>query len=137
MSKYDDIINMPHHVSAKRTPMSLENRAAQFAPFAALSGHDDAIAETARIVSQKPELSDDDLNSLSRRLAYSMENNVEIRITYFQPDNRKHGGLYKEICAKVKGIDDTEGTIIFTDRSSIPLCSVVRIECDVFDGIAL
>lgn len=94
MSRYDDIINLPHHVSKTRTPMSMENRAAQFAPFAALTGHDAAIAETARLTSEKPELSTEELDKLSRRLVYAIEKDATIRITYFQPDSFKHGGSY-------------------------------------------
>ena len=68
MSKYDDIINLTHHVSKNRTPMSMENRAAQFAPFAALSGHDEAIAETARLTTPKKLLSDYEMSSITRKL---------------------------------------------------------------------
>ena len=71
MSKYDDIINLPHHVSKNRTPMSMENRAAQFAPFAALTGHDEALAETARLTTPKKLLSDDEMASLTRELTLS------------------------------------------------------------------
>lgn len=91
MSRYDDIINLPHHVSKIRTPMSMENRAAQFAPFAALTGHDAAIAETARLTSEKPELSAEELDKLSRRLVYAIEKDATIRITFFQPDSLKQG----------------------------------------------
>lgn len=132
MSKYDDIINMPHHVSATRTPMSLENRAAQFAPFAALSGHDDAIAETARITSAKPELSPEELGNLSRRLVYAIEHDAEIRIIYFEPDALKQGGRYREIHGKVKKIDETESQLILTDHLAIPFDSILAIESEIF-----
>lgn len=135
MSKYDDIINLPHHVSATRTPMSLENRAAQFAPFAALSGHDDAIAETARITIEKPELSAEDLERLSRKLIYAIEQDAEIRITYFQPDALKQGGSYREICGKVKKIDETDSQLILADHRAIPLDSIIAIDSDIFKDI--
>ena len=135
MSKYDDIINLPHHVSAIRIPMSLENRAAQFAPFAALSGHDYAIAETARITMEKPELSAEDLERLSRKLIYAIEQDAEIRITYFQPDALKQGGSYREICGKVKKIDETDSQLILADHSVIPLDSIIAIDSDIFRDI--
>ena len=96
MSRYDDIINLPHHVSKTRTLMSMENRAAQFAPFAALTGHDAAIAETARLTSEKPELSLEELDRLSRRLAYAVEKDAIVTITFFQPDAFKNGGSYSQ-----------------------------------------
>lgn len=132
MSKYDDIINLPHHVSATRTPMSLENRAAQFAPFAALSGHDDAIAETARFTMEKPELSMEELGNLSRRLVYAIEQNAEIRITYFEPDALKQGGSYREISGKVKKIDETNSQLILTDHRALPLDSIIAIDSDIY-----
>lgn len=132
MSKYDDIINLPHHVSATKTPMSLENRAAQFAPFAALSGHDDAIAETARITSEKPELSMEELGNLSRRLVYAIEQDAEIRITYFEPDALKQGGSYREISGKVKKIDETDSQLILTDHRALPLDSIIAIDSDIY-----
>ena len=100
MSRYEDIIGLPHHVSAVRPPMPMSNRAAQFAPFAALSGHDEAIAETARATVEKPELSADELDRLSRRLMYAMERKAEIRIIYFQPDATKRGGD----CRQMSGV---------------------------------
>ena len=86
MSRYDDIINLPHHVSKTRTPMSMENRAAQSAPFAALTGHDTALAETARLTSEKSEPSSEELKWLSFRLEHAIKRNAEVIITYFQPD---------------------------------------------------
>ena len=94
MSKYDDIINLPHHVSKNRTPMSMENRAAQFAPFAALTGHDEALAETARLTTPKKLLSDDEMASLTRELARVIEQvpeQEEYTFVYFVPDTQKDG----------------------------------------------
>lgn len=133
MSKYDNIINLPHHVSETRTPMPMENRAAQFAPFAALTGHDDAIAETARLTSAKHELSPAESEKLSRKLHYALEKEAVITITHFQPDALKHGGCYKQICGKIKKIDPTDGLLILTDRRTIPLAYIAHIEGHVFD----
>lgn len=135
MSKYDDIINLPHHVSATRKPMPLENRATQFAPFAALSGHEDAIAETARITAEKPELSAEELERLSRRLGYAIEKGAEISIVYFQPDSHKQGGYYNNIRGKVKKLDEINGQIIFSDHCAIPFDCVMSIEGEIFDDI--
>ena len=109
MSRYDDIINLPHHVSKTRTPMSMENRAAQFAPFAALTGHDAAIAETARLTSEKPELSAEELDKLSRRLVYAIDKDAAIRITYIQQDSVKQGGSYCQTEVKIKKIGNAMG----------------------------
>ena len=137
MSRYDDIFNLPHHVSKTRTPMSMENRAAQFAPFAALTGHDVAIAETARLTSEKPELSPEELDKLSRRLIYAMEKDAVIRITHFQPDSFKQGGRYCQTEGKVKKIDEVDGMIILSDKQAIPLDSVLSIESNLFYDMEL
>lgn len=97
MSRYDDIINLPHHVSKTRKPMPMINRAAQFAPFAALTGHDEAIAETARQTAPRRILSSDEQEILSKRLAYAIDHIGErpnFTFTYFIPDiQRKEVGM--------------------------------------------
>lgn len=137
MSKYDDIINLPHHVSQIRTPMSMENRAAQFAPFAALSGHDDAIEETARLTAEKPELSSEEFDKLSRRLVYAIEMDAEILITFFQQDAFKHGGSILQTHGKVKKIDEIDGMIILADKQTVRLDCVLSIDSNVFNDTEL
>lgn len=137
MSKYDDIINLPHHVSKTRKPMSMENRAAQFAPFAALTGHDAAIAETARITSDKPELSLEELDKLSRRLVNAIEKDAVINITFFQPDASKQGGSYRQTKGSIKKIDEVDNLVVLTDKQTIPLDRIINIEGDLFDDIEL
>lgn len=137
MSRYDDIINLPRHVSKTRTPMSMENRAAQFAPFAALTGHDAAITETARLTSEKPELSAEELDKLSRRLVYAIEKDAFVRITYFQPDSLKQGGSYCQVRGKIKKIDEIDGLIILCDKQSISLDCVLSIESNLFNDTEL
>ena len=132
MSRYDDIINLPHHVSKTRTPMSMENRAAQFAPFAALSGHYEAINETARRTSSKIELSEGELAYLTKRLDYALQLQSPVTVTYFQPDSHKKGGQYVTVEGIIKKIDEYEGSIIFTDKRSIQLADVLSIEGDIF-----
>ena len=130
MNKYKDIINLPHHVSKTRNPMSLYNRAAQFAPFAALTGYNDAIKETARLTEQKIELSDELKNMLNQKIKLIIENiklQPEVVITYFVHDNKKSGGVYKTISGNVKRIDEVEKCIIFTNKLKIFFSNIISI----------
>lgn len=130
MNKYKDIINLPHHVSKTRNPMSLYNRAAQFAPFAALTGYNDAIKETARLTEQKIELSDELKNMLNQKIKLIIENiklQPEVVITYFVHDNKKSGGVYKTISGNVKRIDEVEKCIIFTNKLKIFFSDIISI----------
>lgn len=124
MGKYDDIINLPHHVSKTRIPMPMENRAAQFAPFAALTGHDDAIAETARLTVEMIELTDEEKQSISRILSNAFEENKKVTVTYFSKDKYKAGGSYETITDIIAKIDLTEKTITFLKGQTIPLDSI-------------
>lgn len=119
MSKYDDIINLPHHVSKNRTPMSMENRAAQFAPFAALTGHDEAIAETARLTTPKKLLSDDEMASLTRELTCVIEQVLgqeEYTFVHYVPDAQKEGGKYVSITGTRR--DDKNNHVIGRESAS-------------------
>lgn len=130
MNKYKDIINLPHHVSNTRKPMSLYNRAAQFAPFAALTGYDDAIKETARLTEERIELSDELKNMLNQKIKLIIENiklQPEVVITYFVHDNKKSGGVYKTISGNVKRIDEVEKCIIFTNKLKIFFSDIISI----------
>lgn len=130
MNKYKDIINLPHHVSKTRKPMSLYNRAAQFAPFAALTGYNDTIKETARLTEQKIELSDELKNMLNQKIKLIIENiklQPEVVITYFVHDNKKSGGVYKTISGNVKRIDEVEKCIIFTNKLKIFFSDIISI----------
>ena len=130
MNKYDNIINLPHHVSKTRKPMSLYNRAAQFAPFAALTGYDDAIKETARLTEERIELSDELKNMLNQKIKLIIENiklQPEVAITYYVPDNKKSGGVYKTISGNVKRIDEVEKCIIFTNKLKIKVSDLLNI----------
>ena len=119
MGKYDDIINLPHHVSDYHKPMPMANRAAQFAPFAALSGYEDAIYETSRLTEAFKELSDDEKNLLSRKLNYAIENLSLTEITYFVPDKTKAGGSYKSVTGRIKKWDEYENTLVLKDGKII------------------
>ena len=133
--KYDDIIHLPHHVSKKHPPMSLLNRAAQFSPFSALTGYDDAIRETARLTDpfQKPDEDRKDL--LDKQLwliRKHLEQKPEIEVTYFEPDGKKDGGTYVTVCKPVKKIDEYQRQIIFTDGTALPIEHVFSMGGDLF-----
>ena len=128
MSRYDDIINLPHHVSTNPLRMSMHDRAAQFAPFAALVGYDDAVAETARLTESRPELDEQEQRELNARLcelADHIQDHQEVRIRYFVPDERKSGGAIIEVCGEVKKLVTADKTIILTDGTIIPISDVL------------
>ena len=132
---YDDIINLPHHVSATRPQMSIANRAAQFSPFAALTGYDSAIKETARLTSDRMELSESDIAVLDMKLQIlkdSFSDFPEVEVTYFKPDEKKKGGAYVSSSGTLKRIDDFENAVIFMDGSKIPIHDIIDISCELF-----
>ena len=127
---YSDIIHMPHHVSPTRAPLSMAERAAQFSPFAALTGHDAAIRETARLTDAKIELSEDELNTLDeqyRRLAKHLDARPEVSITYFKQDERKNGGSYVTVSGIVKKNDPLFRKIYLADGTIIAIDDVFDI----------
>lgn len=132
---YDDIIHLPHHVSKRHPQMSLYNRAAQFAPFAALTGHDAAIEETARLTDVQQELTQGERDVLNRKMNYLLHTDgiPVVEITYFQPDKRKAGGAYRTVSGTVKKVDDAAGAVVLTDGTIIPLDAVSDIKGEVFD----
>ena len=136
--KYDDIINLPHHVSKKHPQMSLHDRAAQFSPFAALTGHKAAINETARLTDEKQILSEDVIAKLNEQLNLIKENigtNQTVTITYFVPDDRKSGGAYISNTGVVKKIDEYNHTVILTDKTVIPIEQISEMQSDIFSEI--
>lgn len=131
---YDDIIDLPHHVSERHPQMSMYNRAAQFAPFAALTGHDAAITEAARLTDAELELSESDAEVLNRKLAYlqSLDENPTISVTYFVPDDRKKGGSYHTTSGIVKSVEVDKGVLQFEDGTGISICRIRGIEGECF-----
>ena len=128
MSRYDDIINLPHHVSLTRQRMSMHDRAAQFAPFAALVGYDDAVAETARLTETRPELDEQEQRAINERLAYIADHiheYPEVRIRYFVPDERKNGGAIVEGAGIVKKLSNADATVTLADGCKIRLSAIV------------
>ena len=129
--KYDDIINLPRPVSAKRLPMPIMDRAAQFSPFAALTGYDSVIRETGRLTDGWVELDESRKSALNEKLRLILENihtQPLVTVTYFQRDERKSGGSYITQTGRVKKIDTYEQTILLTDGLSIPIEGVYEIE---------
>ena len=133
--QYDDIINLPHHQSATRPHMSNYDRAAQFSPFAALTGHEAAIKETARQTDEKLMLSDEAIAELNEKLnliAETIGTQQRVRITYFVPDNKKAGGAYITCSGCVKKFDEYEHTVIMEDKTVIPIEQISDIDGEMF-----
>lgn len=138
MQKYKDIIDLPHKQSSKRPRMSLSDRAAQFAPFAALTGYDDAIVETGRLTDKKIELSEEALDLLNVKyqiLLAHLADNAEIILTYFVPDKNKSGGAYVEKQGVVKRLDIFERQLILCDGTKILMDDILTISGDIFDSL--
>ncbi len=135
---YDDIIHLPRHVSKTHPHMAAIDRAAQFSPFAALTGYDAAIKETARLTDERVELDENSTNALSDRLqiiAERIAEQPEIAITYFQPDIMKSGGSYITATSAAKKIDEHKRIVIMTDGTTIPIDEIVGIEGSIFDTL--
>jgi len=133
---YDDIIHLPHHVSTTHPHMAAIDRAAQFSPFAALTGYDAAIKETARLTDKRVELDESMKAALSNKLqmiADRLKEHPEIAITYFQPDGKKNGGAYVTVINTVKKIDVYERIVVMTDGIVIPVDEIISIDIHSFD----
>lgn len=129
--KYGDIIHLPHHVSSVHPHMPVSDRAAQFAPFAALTGYGDVIKETARQTDEGPDLSEDEKQELNYKIQLACAlpgEKPEIVLTYFVQDEKKSGGAYHTARGKIRRIDPDAGQIILEDGLRIPLDCVVDIE---------
>ena len=138
MEKYEDIINLPHHVSKTRPQMSMQDRAAQFSPFAALTGYDAAIKETGRLTDERIELDEEALTTLDMKyqlLMDALDDAPVVTITYFQPDERKAGGKYISATGAVKKVDDFERRITMQDGAKIPMDDVLSIDGELFSSL--
>ena len=130
-SAYDDLLNLPHHTSAVQPAMPMQNRAAQFAPFAALVGYDALIRETARLTDQKADLDESvkaELNEKLRLLLELLPQQPEVTITYFQPDNRKAGGAYRITSGIVRKFLHSENLLVMMDGSKIPVDAIAALD---------
>ena len=127
---YDDIIRLPHHVSQNHPQMPLRERAAQFAPFAALTGYEAAVGETARLAAERRELDAQEAAELNRslaELAARLKDRPEVTIEYFVPDGRKSGGAYVTVNGRVRHISVPEKTLVMEDGTVIPMDDVTAL----------
>lgn len=137
---YDDILLLPHHVSEKHPPMSRLDRAAQFSPFAALTGYEAAVEETARLTDRRIELDEGEKATIDQRLTLVQErlpDPIKVTITYFVPDKKKVGGAYVNVSGTVKKIDDYERTVVLRDGTNIPIIDILCIDGEIFDGMKM
>ena len=133
--KYDDILRLPHHVSASRKPMAMTARAAQFAPFAALSGYDAEVQEAGRLTDRPIELDEyekEALNARLRLLARHFREEWVVSLVFFQPDERKAGGAYVTRTGTVKKLYETERLLTLTDGTVIPLDDLIALDGEEF-----
>ena len=135
---YDDIIALPHHVSAAHPPMPIPDRAAQFSPFAALAGYGDAVRETARLTNEKIMLSEESKEELDQKLRVilgHLREDFEVSVTYFLPDAKKAGGAYVTAAGCVSKIDLMERYVYMRGGPEIPIDDIYEIESELFDGL--
>ena len=138
--KYDDMLHLPHHVSPTRPRMTMAERAAQFSPFAALDGHQEAIRETGRAVGRRVDLSEEEKEVLDQKqrvilAALDRGESPEVAVTYFLPDPQKAGGAYVSRTGRVKKVREAEGRLVLTDGTEIPLPDVADLGSRLFDGL--
>ncbi len=137
MGNYDDIIGLPHHESAKHPKMPALDRAAQFMPFAALTGHNSAVMETERLTDSRMELDEMKKEELNEHLQFIKEQLLQkpqISITYFLPDTQKNGGAYLTITGTVRKIEQTRHQVIMENGTVIPMDDIYEIESALFDN---
>ncbi len=131
MGNYDDIIDLPHHVSSTRPRMPMIDRAAQFQPFRALTGYEDAVRETARLTDRRMELTEEEkarLDAALQRLMDSISSRPQVSVTWFQPDKRKAGGAYVTTTGRLKKIDNLEGVLILLGGERIVIEDILDIQ---------
>lgn len=136
-SRYEDMLELPHHISRERPRMAMEERAAQFSPFAALTGYGDAIRETGRLTERQLELEPDVKDRLNEKLRLLMElpsPRPEVSIVYFLPDEKKEGGSYVSVRGRVKKVDENSRQIVLENGGRIPLAAVMELDGDIFSS---
>ena len=128
---YDDILSLPHHVSETHPRMPMLSRAAQFSPFAALTGYDAAIEETARLTDERRELTEEEQHRISERLRRLQERIRErppVKLTYFRPDERKEGGAHLSVSGRARRLDEVSGVLELEDGQRIPFGDILSLE---------
>jgi len=134
-AKYAEIINLPHHVSERHPQLGKSSYAAQFSPFAALSGYEGIVLEAARVTDDRVELGESEMEKLSVKLQILSDRakeQPEIAVTYFKADEKKAGGAYLQKTATVKRIDDVERLIYFTDGSKLPIDDITNLDGEIY-----
>lgn len=135
MKNYEDIIELPHHVSRKHPQMTMDQRAAQFMPFVALQGQMESVRETERLTDDRIDLDDTVKEMVDRKLQHlltSVKDRPEIKVYYFVPDQRKEGGAYCSKTGQVKKIDVYDNVVIFVDGERIPINDIMDLVGDIF-----
>lgn len=130
MGKYDDIIDLPHHVSERHPQMPAMDRAAQFSPFAALTGHRDMIAEAERLTEKKIELEEGEQQEIMIRLQIllgKIKEKPEAAVTYFVPDEKKSGGSYRTVCGAVIKVDGDKKQVVMENGTVIPMEDICKV----------
>lgn len=137
---YEDIVNLPPHISKKHPQPSMMDRAARFAPFAAITGYEEMVLEEARVTEERVDLDEGALSLLNEKLNMIQEfidEEPEIKITYFEPDKKKSGGAYIDITGTVKRIDEYECLVIMTDGKKIRIEDIYSLESDLFYSLGV
>ena len=136
-SPYEDIINLPPHISKKHPQPTMLERAARFSPFAAITGYEEMVKEAARVTDKRVELDESSKEILNEKLLFVMEmcdEDTVVNITYFIPDKLKSGGVYKTVSGTIKRMDEYEGNILLKDGTKIPLSELYEIDGEMFNS---
>ena len=137
---YEDIVDLPHHVSRKHPQPTMADRAARFAPFAAITGYEEMVLEEARITDDRIELDENSKAALNEKLNMILEfidEQPEVSITYFEPDKRKAGGAYITVTGTVKRIDEYEHLVIMTDGKKINIDDIYNLQSELFYSLGV
>ena len=137
---YEDIVDLPHHVSKKYPQPTMADRAARFSPFAAISGYEDMVKEAARVTEERIDITDATKELLNEKLNMIIEfldEEPEVSITYFEPDMRKAGGAYITVIGTVKRIDEYEHLVIMTDGKKINIDEIYNLQSELFYSLGV
>lgn len=137
---YEDIVDLPHHVSKKHPQPTMADRAARFAPFAAITGYEEMVLEEARVTDDRIEMDESSKAALNEKLNMILEfidEQPEVSITYFEPDKRKAGGAYVTVTGTVKRIDEYEHLVIMTDGKKINIDEIYNLQSELFYSLGL
>lgn len=135
---YEDIVNLPPHISKRHPQPTMIERAARFAPFAAITGYEEMVLEEARVTEERIEMDEGTLAILNEKLNIiheSLDSEPIIKITYFEPDKKKSGGAYVSVTGTVKRIDEYERIVIMSDGKKIPIDEIFGLESKLFDSL--